>query len=40
MKYSAEIRQLIYTTNPIEAFNRSARKVTKTKTFQTTDSFY
>ena len=41
MKYPAEIRQLIYTTNPIEAFNRGIRKVTKTKTsFRTTDSLF
>ena len=32
MKYPAEIRQLIYATNPIEAFNRGVRKVSKTKT--------
>jgi putative transposase len=29
--YSAEIRRLIYTTNPIEGYNRQLRKVTKTK---------
>ena len=41
MKYPAEIRRLIYTTNPIEAFNRGIRKVTKTKTsFRTTDSLF
>ena len=41
MKYPAEIRRLIYTTNPIEAFNRGIRKVTKTKTsFLTTDSLF
>ena len=41
MKYPSEIRQLIYTTNPIEAFNRGIRKVTKTKTsFRTTDSLF
>lgn len=41
MKYPAEIRQLIYTTNPIEASNRGVRKVTKTKTsFRTTDSLF
>ncbi|MDR1941637.1 MAG: IS256 family transposase [Endomicrobium sp.] len=28
-KYPPEIRRLIYTTNPIEAFNRCMRKVTK-----------
>jgi putative transposase len=30
-KYSAEIRKLIYTTNPIEGFHRQIRKHTKTK---------
>jgi transposase-like protein len=30
-KYSAEIRRLIYTTNPIESFNRGIRKVTKNR---------
>jgi transposase-like protein len=30
-KYSAELRRLIYTTNPIESFNRGIRKVTKNK---------
>ncbi len=41
MKYPVEIRKLIYTTNPIEAFNRGIRKVTKTKTsFRTTDSLF
>lgn len=30
-EFGAEIRRLIYTTNPIEAFNRQLRKVTKTK---------
>jgi transposase-like protein len=30
-EYSAEIRRLIYTTNPIEGFNRQLRKITKTK---------
>ena len=29
--YPAEIRRLIYTTNPIEAYNRQLRKATKTK---------
>ena len=29
--YPAEIRRLIYTTNPIEGYNRQLRKVTKTK---------
>ncbi len=30
-KYSAEIRRLIYTTNPIEGYHRQVRKYTKTK---------
>jgi putative transposase len=30
-KYSAEIRRLIYTTNPIEGFHRQVRKFTKSK---------
>ena len=30
-KYSAEIRRLIYTNNPIEAFHRQVRKFTKSK---------
>lgn len=30
-KYSADIRRLIYTTNPIEGFHRQVRKYTKTK---------
>jgi transposase-like protein len=30
-KYSAEIRKLVYTTNPIEGFHRQIRKYTKTK---------
>ncbi len=30
-KYPQEIRTLIYTTNPIESFNRQLRKVTKSK---------
>lgn len=30
-KYSAEIKKLIYTTNPIEGFHRQVRKYTKTK---------
>lgn len=41
MKYPEEIKRLIYTTNPIEAFNRAVRKVTKTKTsFRTNDSLF
>jgi len=40
-KYPPEIRQLIYTTNQIENFNRSIRKVTKTKSsFPTDDSLF
>jgi transposase-like protein len=30
-QYPTEIRQLIYTTNPIESFNRNMRKVTKNR---------
>lgn len=30
-KYSADIRRLIYTTNPIEGFHRQVRKYTKSK---------
>ena len=30
-KYLAEVRKLIYTTNPIEGFHRQVRKYTKTK---------
>lgn len=30
-KYSMEVKQLIYTTNPIEGFHRQVRKYTKTK---------
>ncbi len=38
-KYSAEIRKLIYTTNPIANFNRSLRKVSKNRpVFPTEDS--
>ena len=34
-----EVRRLIYTTNPIEGFNRQLRKVTKAKSvFPTDDS--
>jgi putative transposase len=40
-KYPPEIRRLIYTTNPIENFNRSIRKVTKTKSsFPSDDSLF
>jgi putative transposase len=38
-KYSPPMRKLIYTTNPIESFNRSLRKVSKNRpVFQTEDS--
>lgn len=30
-KYPEEIRKLIYTTNPIESYNRAVKKVIKTK---------
>jgi putative transposase len=30
-KYSADVRKLVYTTNPIEGFHRQVRKYTKTK---------
>jgi len=36
-KYPPEIRKLIYTTNPVESFNRTVRKVTKTKSSFPTD---
>jgi len=40
-RYPDEIRRLIYTTNPIENFNRGLRKVTKTKgVFPTDDAVY
>jgi len=40
-KYPPEIRRLIYTTNPIENFNRQVRKITKTKgSFPTDDSLF
>ena len=40
-KYPPEIRRLIYTTNPIENFNRQIRKITKTKSsFPTDDSLF
>ena len=39
--FPPEIRKLIYTTNSIEALNRSIRKVIKTRTmFPTDDSVY
>ena len=40
-KYPQEVRRLIYTTNPIEAFNRQLRKVTKSKSvFPADDSLF
>lgn len=40
-KYPPEIRRLIYTTNPIENFNRRIRKTTKNKgSFPTDDSLF
>jgi len=40
-RYPEEIRRLIYTTNPIESFNRQIRKVTKTKgAFPTEESLF
>ena len=35
---SAEVRKLIYTTNPIEGFHRQVRKYTKTKGAFTSDN--
>ena len=38
-KYPAEIRRIIYTTNPIESYNNGVKRITKTKTcFQSEDS--
>jgi len=40
-KYHTELRRLIYTTNPIESFNRSLRKVTKNRcSFPSSDSLF
>ena len=40
-KYPQELRQLIYTTNAIEGFNRQLRKVTKARSvFPTDDSLF
>jgi transposase-like protein len=40
-RYPPEIRRLIYTTNPIENFNRGIRKITKTKSsFPSDDSLF
>lgn len=36
-KFGSEVRRLIYTTNPIESFNRTLRKYTKTKTVYPTE---
>ena len=36
--FSAEIRRLIYTTNPIESYNRQLRKVTKNRSLFPTDT--
>jgi putative transposase len=36
-KYPPEIRRIMYTTNPIESFNRVVRKITKTKSAFPTD---
>lgn len=37
-KYSAQIRRLIYTTNPIEGFHRQVRKYTKSKAAFTSEN--
>lgn len=38
-KYPAEIRRIIYTTNPIESYNNGVKRITKTKTcFKSEDS--
>lgn len=40
-KFPQELRKLIYTTNPIEGFNRQLKKVTKAKSvFPTDDSLF
>ena len=40
-RYPDEIRTIIYTTNPIEGFNRVIRKATKNKSsFPTDDSLF
>ena len=36
-RFSAEIRRIIYTTNPIESYNRQLRKVTKNRSLFPTD---
>ncbi len=41
VKYSGPVRQLIYTTNPIEGLHRQIRKFTKTKgAFTNTNALY
>ena len=37
-RFSADIRRLIYTTNPIESYNRQLRKVTKNRSLFPTDT--
>lgn len=37
-RFTEEIRRLIYTTNPIESFNRQLRKVTKNRSLFPTDT--
>ena len=37
-RFTAEIRRLIYTTNPIESYNRQLRKVTKNRSLFPTDT--
>ena len=37
-RFSAEVRRLIYTTNPIESYNRQLRKVTKNRSLFPTDT--
>jgi putative transposase len=37
-RFTAEIRRLIYTTNPIESFHRQLRKVTKNRSLFPTDT--
>jgi len=37
-RFSAEIRRLIYTTNPIESYNRQLRNVTKNRSLFPTDT--
>ncbi len=40
-RYPPELRRLIYTTNPIENFNRVIRKITKNKySFPTDDALF